>query len=171
MDTNNPWKIIGRGIRTGVLAGVAGTAVMTLSEKLEQAVTGRPNSFIPAHALERTLGLKTEPDQERQWMAWIAHWGLGTLPAALRGVMAEGGMRGPLASAMFLATRMTTDETMENVTGVGKPPWSWGPKLAAIDVLHKGVYAFATGLVADKLASTPPPLAQRTGGHGPQGSF
>jgi hypothetical protein len=168
---NETWKVIGRGMRNGMIAGVAGTVAMTLSEKVEQAVTGRPNSFIPAHALERVLGLKTKPDQERQWLAWFAHWGLGILPAALRGVMAEGGMRGPLASTMFFVTRMTTDETMENVTGVGKPPWSWGKELGAIDILHKGVYAFATGAVADALANTPPPLATPTGGHGPGGSF
>lgn len=74
-------------------------------------------------------------------------------------------MRGPLASALFFTARMTTDETMENVAGVGKPPWSWPAGLASIDVLHKAIYAFATGLVADRLASTPPPLARRSGGH------
>ena len=108
---------------------------MTLSEKTEQAITGRPNSFIPAHTTERMLGLR------------------------------------PMANAMFWVTRLTTDETMEVVSGVGKPPWSWPAKLASVDVFHKGVYAFATGMVADRLASTPPPLAQRTGGHGPRGSF
>lgn len=56
-------------------------------------------------------------------------------------------------------------------TGVGKPPWSWPPKLAAVDVLHKAVYGFATGAVSDALATTPPPLARRSGGHGPEGSF
>ncbi len=144
---------------------------MTLSEKLEQVATGRPSSFIPAHTLERVLGLDTKRDKQRLWMSWMAHWGLGIVPAALRGVMAEGGMRGPLASAMFYVTRLTTDETMENVTGVGKPPWSWGPRLGAVDLGHKAVYAFVTGAVADRLASTPPPLAQRGGGHGPSGSF
>jgi hypothetical protein len=144
---------------------------MTLSEKIEQAITHRPNSFIPAHTVERLLSLPTKPDKQRQWLSWVTHWGLGTLPAALRGIMAEAGMRGPLASSMFFVTRLTTDETMENAAGVGKPPWSWGPKLGAIDMLHKAVYAFATGAVADKLATTPPPLARREGGHGPSGSF
>lgn len=168
---NETWTVIGRGVKTGMLAGFAGTVAMTASEKIEQALTGRPNSFIPAHAMERVLGLPTKPDSERKVMAQVAHWGLGVMPAALRGVMAEGGMRGPLASTMFFVTRLTTDETMENVTGVGKPPWSWGAKLGAIDNLHKAVYAFTTGAVADKLASTPPPLARREGGHGRNGSF
>jgi hypothetical protein len=163
---NDTWKVMGRGVCTGVLAGVAGTVAMTLSEKLEQAITGRPSSYIPAHTVERFLGLPTKPDEQRKWMNWAAHWGLGSIPAALRGIMAEGGMRGPLASAMFFVTRMTTDETAENVAGVGKPPWSWRAALASVDVLHKAVYAFVTGAVADALAATPPPLAHRSGGHG-----
>jgi hypothetical protein len=167
---NETWKVIGRGVRTGMIAGVAGTVAMTASEKIEQAITGRPNSYIPAHSVERILGLPTKSDEERKWMNWAAHWGLGTVPAALRGIMAEGGMRGPLASTMFFMARMATDETAENVTGVGKPPWSWRTALATVDVLHKAVYSFATGAVADKLASTPPPLAQRTGGHGYAGA-
>ena len=162
----NAWKIMRRGAVNGMVAGLAGTVAMTVSEKIEQVITKRPDSYIPAHAMERILGLPTKPDEERRWMSWLAHWGLGIVPAALRGIMAEGGMRGPLASGMFFVTRMTTDETIENVTGVGKPPWAWPPKLAAIDALHKAVYAFATGAVADALATTPPPLAQRTGGHG-----
>jgi hypothetical protein len=44
-------------LASGLLAGVAGVAAMTLAEKLEQAVTGRPNSYVPAHTLERLLGL------------------------------------------------------------------------------------------------------------------
>ncbi len=79
-------------------------------------------------------------------------------------------MRGPLASGMFFVTRLTTDETMENVAGVGKPPWSWPAKIVLPGLVHKAVYAFATGAVADALASTSPPLAQATGGHGPSGS-
>lgn len=163
------WKIIARGTGNGLVAGAAGTAAMTVSEKLEQAITGRPSSYIPAHSVERMLGLKTKPDEQRRWMNWASHWGLGMVGAPLRGIMAESGMRGPLASGMFFVTRLTTDETVENITGVGKPPWSWNKALATIDVLHKAVYAWATGLVADRMASTPPPLAQREGGHGLRG--
>ena len=165
------WAVIARGTWKGMVAGIAGTAAMLASEKLEQRITGRPNSYIPAHTLERFLGLPTKPDRERTVMNEAAHWALGVVPAALRGVMAEGGMRGPLASMMFFATRLTTDETMENVAGVGKPPWAWPARDIVPGMLHKAVYAFATGAVSDALASTPPPLAERTGGHGRGGSF
>jgi hypothetical protein len=43
----------------GRVAGAVGVAVMTLGEKLEQALTHRPNSVVPAHILERLLGLPT----------------------------------------------------------------------------------------------------------------
>ena len=46
----------------GLLAGAVGVAAMTLAEKLEQALTGRPNSYVPAHTLERLLGLPARPD-------------------------------------------------------------------------------------------------------------
>jgi hypothetical protein len=52
----------------GALAGAAGVAVMTVGEKLEQAVTKRPNSYVPAHTLERLLGLPTRPDSQRLWL-------------------------------------------------------------------------------------------------------
>jgi hypothetical protein len=39
----------------GLAAGAFGVAVMTAVEKVEQSLTGRPNSFVPAHTLERLL--------------------------------------------------------------------------------------------------------------------
>jgi len=59
----------------------------------------------------------------------------------------------------------TTDETMEQVAGVGKPPWSWPPKLAAVDVPHKAVYAFASGAVSGRArhhAAAAGPAQRRT---------
>ncbi len=55
------WTTLG----AGALAGTAGVVAMTLGEKAEQALTGRPNSYVPAHTLERLLGLPTRPDSER----------------------------------------------------------------------------------------------------------
>ncbi len=52
----------------------AGFAAMTAAEKLEQALTRRPNSFVPAHTMERLLRLPSEPDEERLWMNWAMHW-------------------------------------------------------------------------------------------------
>ena len=68
----------------GLLAGLAGVAAMTAAEKVEQAVTGRPSSFVPARVLERLLGLQRRADQDRLWLNWAMHWGQGILLGAVR---------------------------------------------------------------------------------------
>ena len=141
-----------RGVARGLLAGAAGTAVMTAVEKVEQRFTGRPNSYVPAHTLERLLGLREKPDRERLVLNHAMHWGTGAALGALRGVMSEAGLRGPWASAMHSVVRLTTDQTLENATRVGAPPWTWPRGELAVDLFHKGVYAFATGAVADALS-------------------
>jgi hypothetical protein len=144
------------GVWKGMVAGAGGVAVMTLGEKLEQAITKRPNSFMPAHTLERLLGLPQKPDAERGALNIGMHVGQAILLGAWRGLMAEGGLRGARASAMFTLIRLANDQTLENVTGQGAPPWTWPRDELVVDVVHKGVYAFVTGAIADALAEDPP---------------
>ena len=129
---------------------------MTAVEKLEQAVTGRPNSFVPAHTLERLLRRPHRPDAERLGMDLVMHWGQGILLGTVRGVMAAHGLRGPVGSFLFLNLRLLNDQTLENATGAGALPWTWPVDEQVIDLLHKGVYAVVTGLVADRLVAGPP---------------
>lgn len=127
--------------------------VMTAVERLEQRVTGRPDSHVPARTLERLLGL-TEAGQRQLLIRNLGmHLGQGALLGALRGVMAAAGLRGPWASAMFWAVRLVNDQTLENATGVGAPPWTWPRRELLVDLAHKAVYATATGVVADRLAA------------------
>jgi hypothetical protein len=139
-----------------MIAGAGGVTVMTLGEKIEQRLTGRPDSYMPAHTLERVLGARRRPDSERRAMNLGMHIGQAILLGAWRGLMAEGGLRGPRASAMFTVIRLANDQTLENITGQGAPPWTWPRDELALDVLHKAVYAFATGVIADALAEDPP---------------
>jgi len=101
-----------------MLAGVAGVAAMTAGEKLEQMVTHRPNSFVPAHTLERLLGLPRKRDSDRLWLNWTMHWGQGILLGTARAFMAERGVRGPFGSFLFWNLRLLTDQTLENATGI-----------------------------------------------------
>ncbi len=148
----------------GALAGVAGVAAMTAGEKLEQLVTGRPNSYVPGHTLERLLGLPERRDSERWLLNHAMHWGAGTMVGALRGVMAQAGLRGPRASLLHTAVRLTTDQTLENATGVGAPPQTWPRSEQVIDVAHKTVYGLVTGAVADALTDEELALRRRDPG-------
>lgn len=145
----------------GLLAGAAGVAVMTLGEKLEQLVTKRPNSYVPAHTLERLLHMPMRPDAERLRLNWTMHWGQGIVLGVVRALMAEKGIRGPIGSFLLMNLRLLNDQTLENVTGVGALPWTWPVDEQAIDLLHKGTYAFATGAVADLLIAGPKGMPAR----------
>lgn len=140
-----------KNLLRGLLAGAAGVAAMTLAEKLEQAYTKRPNSFVPGHTLEHLLRLREKPDRQRVGMNLAMHWGQGMLLGALRGLMAQRDIRGPVGSFLFMNMRLATDQTLENATGVGAPPWTWPRDEQAIDLAHKAIYAFTTGAVADRL--------------------
>ena len=137
----------------GLLAGAAGVAAMTLAEKIEQSFTGRRNSFVPAHTLQRLLGL-SRPNRDDLRLNWAMHWGQGIALGPLRALMAEQGLRGSVASFLFLNARLFNDQILENATGAGAPPWTWPLDEQRVDLLHKAIYAFVTGYVADQLASS-----------------
>ncbi len=139
----------------GALAGLAGAAVMTAGEKLEQTFTRRPNSHVPGRTLANLVGLP-RPDEDRFARNMAMHYTAGAMLGALRGLMAAANLRGPLASVMHAPVRLTTDQILENVSGVGAPPWTWPRDELVIDVVHKGIYSLATGAVADATISALP---------------
>jgi hypothetical protein len=145
----------------GAAAGVLGVAAMTTVEKLEQAVTHRPNSYVPGRTLMTLFG--RHPADDLRPLAWnhAMHWGTGAALGALRGVWAAVGLRGPRANLAHTVVRLATDQTLENATGVGAPPRTWPRREQVVDVAHKAVYSFATGLVAERLV--PPRLESRRG--------
>lgn len=136
---------------------------MTVVEKLEQRLTGRPSSYVPAKTLSHLLGLQ-RPDSDHWPRNMAMHWSNGIVLGAVRGVMAAANLRGPGAAVLHTPLRLAWDQTLENLTGVGAPPWTWPRDEIAIDVMHKAVFSLATGVVADALIE---PLAgssaRRTG--------
>jgi hypothetical protein len=143
-----------RALWEGLLAGTAGVMVMTLGEKVEQRLTGRPDSHVPARVLQRLTGMRERPGGRQPVPVNLAmHFGQGMLLGVLRSVMAHAGLRGPWSSAKFAVVRLTNDQILENATGVGAPPPTWPRRELAVDLLHKTVYAFTTGVVADALAA------------------
>lgn len=154
-------RALARAAVVGSAAGVVGVAVMTAGEKVEQAVTRRPHSFVPARALLTLLGRRpSDADRPAGWNHAM-HWSTGALLGALRGVWSATGLRGPLASTWHTAVRLAFDQTVENLTGVGAPPKTWPRSEKTVDVLHKTVYSLVTGAVSDRWIA--PTLESRRG--------
>jgi hypothetical protein len=137
----------------GALAGLAGVVVMTLGEKLEQTVTSRPSSYVPARALLTLLGRHAGDDEQPAAWNYAMHVGTAVAVGALRGVWAVVGLRGSRANLAHTVVRLAVDQTVENTTGVGAPPHTWPAMEQWVDVAHKGVYSFTTGFVADRLVA------------------
>ncbi|GAB7192941.1 hypothetical protein NUM3379_36500 [Kineococcus sp. NUM-3379] len=160
MGGSRPGTLLAAAAR-GAVAGLAGVAAMTAGEKAEQALTHRPDSYVPARALLTLLG-RRPGEGERPLLANHAmHWGTGALLGALRGVWAVTGLRGPRAHLAHTAARLCFDQTVENATGAGAPPRTWPVREQAVDIAHKAVYSVVTGIVAERLVA--PELESRRG--------
>ncbi|HBD22177.1 hypothetical protein ACIQCV_13960 [Dietzia maris] len=150
MTSGNRRAELLRAAGKGAAAGLAGGAAMIVTEKAEQLVTRRPDSYVPARALLTVLG--RSPDDGDKPMVWnhLMHFGTAASLGALRGVWAATGIRGVSASAWHTAVRLSVDQTVENATGVGAPPAAWPRGELAVDVGHKAVFAAVTGALADR---------------------
>ena len=124
---------------------------MVLGEKIEQRITRRPDSFVPARALLTVLG--RHPDDAAKPTSWnhVMHFVTAAVLGALRGIWSAVGIRGAYANVWHCAVRLGFDQTVENSTGVGAPPHTWPRRELVVDVLHKLVYSVVTGVIADRL--------------------
>ena len=151
---------ITRGAVAGAAAGIAGAGAMAATAMLEQAFTGRPDSYVPGHTLSHLLGLP-DPDSDRWGRNMAMHYLAGATAGAVRGIMSAANLRGPFASLMHSNLRLSFDQTLENATGVGAPPWTWPRDELVVDVAHKTVYALVTGSVVDALVEPSPTSSAR----------
>ena len=106
----------------GLVAGVAGVAAMTAAEKVEQLFTHRPNSYVPAHTLERLLQLTHKSDEAQLELNWAMHWGQGIVLGAVRGLMAERGLRGPVGSFLFMTCACSTTRRWRTPSASARRP-------------------------------------------------
>ncbi|KAK4236501.1 hypothetical protein C8A03DRAFT_45497 [Achaetomium macrosporum] len=151
-DPVRPHPRLGWGtvIAYGACAGLLGVAAMTAAEKVEQFFTGRQNSEVPGKTLARLINAKPQTTRELWGLNMAMHYGQGAAAAVIRGIASYYGFRGPFTDFMFVGLRLMIDQTLENWTGVGAPPWTWPVGEQVVDLLHKTVFAFVTGYFADR---------------------
>jgi hypothetical protein len=154
-------RLLAAAAARGAAAGLAGVAAMTAAEKLEQTITGRPNSYVPARALLTMAGRSPNDGASSPTWNHAMHWGTGALLGALRGIWSVTGIRGSEATATHTVVRLAFDQTIENATGVGAPPTTWPRPERVVDIAHKAIYSCVTGAVADHLV--PPALENHRG--------
>ena len=149
MQTKHPAGVTAK-IGRGILAGVAGTVVMTAFQKLvEMPITGRGESEAPADFAERILPVHPRTRQGRRRLNYITHFSLGGMWGTAYGIAAVAGLRGQKAVNTVFATVYTGDAILNTALGLYRPT-QWSRQDWIVDIVDKYVQAQATGLIFDR---------------------
>ena len=136
----------------GLVAGVVGTAAMTLSSSIEARLRGRAASSAPARATAKALGIADfEDDLARARFNDLSHWGYGTGWGIVRGLLAAAGLSPKAATAAHGAAIYGAAQVTLPALDVAPPAIFWKKEEVAIDLFHHLVYATATGLAYELL--------------------
>lgn len=132
----------------GLVAGLAGTAAMTVSSTIEAKRTGRGSSDTPARAVATVLGVDDfEDDAAKERTNQLAHWGYGTALGAVRGLLGATDLSRNLADVGFHATVWGAEQTLLPGLGAAPPVTQRGGRKIASDLTHHTVYSATTNAV------------------------
>jgi hypothetical protein len=138
---------VASSIGKGLLAGLAGTAAMTVSSTIEARLRHRAASSAPARATAKVLGIKEfESDLAQARFNDLSHWGYGTSWGVLRGLLATTGMKPKAANALHGAAIYGAAQVTLPALEIAPPAIFWPKQEIAIDAWHHAVYAAATGV-------------------------
>lgn len=141
---------LGAAIGKGLLAGLAGTVAMTLSQMIEMKITKRKPSNAPADAVKKTLHIVPEPGHKKTFSNGV-HYAYGTSWGVIRGLLSLAGITGFAATSVHLAAIWGTAISIETALDIAPPVTEWASKDISIDILHHAVYAIVTGIVFDAI--------------------
>ena len=147
----NPIKQVATALGAGLIAGLAGTAAITISQMIEMKITKRKASDTTTKAAAKVLDIKPVNQGKKAKVGQEIHWVYGTTWGTVRGLLSLVGLTGSPATAAHFAGVWGTELVMLPGLDVAPPITEEEPKAIAIDVLHHAVYAIVAGLVFDAI--------------------
>lgn len=138
-------------IGAGLLAGLAGTAAITVSQMIEMKITGRKASNTPIEAASKVLDVTAVSEEKKPKVSQEVHWAYGTTWGIARGILSLTGLKGWAADLAHFASVWGAALVMLPSLKVAPPIQEEEPKTIGIDILHHAVYAVAAGLVYDMI--------------------
>jgi hypothetical protein len=144
---------IGGAIGKGLLAGLAGTAAITISQMIEMRITKRKASEAPVKVAEQVTDVKPAAEESKQKVSREIHWAYGTSLGIARGLIGLSGLSGLPAIGAHFAAVWGAAIVMLPSFNAGPKVTEEEPKAIAIDAMHHAVYAIAAGLTYDALDS------------------
>ena len=145
-DKPSTATVLGRG----VLAGLAGTVVMTAFQRLvEMPVSQRKESYAPADFAEKLLPVHPTTAAGRQRLNYITHFALGGMWGTAYGAAAAKGLRGQRAVNTVCAVVYTGGVLLNTARGLYQPS-RWTDKDWVIGILDKYVQAQASVAIFER---------------------
>lgn len=135
----------------GLLAGLAGTAAITLSQMIEMKITKRQPSDAPVKVASQVTGAAPADESQKEKLNNEIHYAYGTSWGIVRGLLGLAGLKGVPATLIHFGAIWATELVMLPKYDVAPPVNEQEPKSVAIDALHHAVYAVAAGLAYDAL--------------------
>ncbi|WP_202925342.1 hypothetical protein [Mucilaginibacter sp. 14171R-50] len=151
LHEDNTFGALGSAIGKGLLAGLAATAAMTLSQMIEMKINKREPSDATLKVAEDTAGLKPASPQEKQQLSQEIHWSYGTAWGIARGLIGLTGLKGLPATLAHFGAVWGAALVMLPKHDAAKPINKQKPQEIGIDILHHGIYAVTAGMVYDAL--------------------
>lgn len=148
---NNAFQQVGAAIGVGLIAGLAGTLAISLSQKAEMKLTKRKPSTTPADAVEKTLDLKATTEEKKPAVSNTIHWAYGTFWGVTRGLLSLAGVTGLPATLLHFAAVYGTELILLPNLNLAPPITEEDPKAIATDAMHHVVYAAGAGFVFDAI--------------------
>lgn len=128
----------------GLAAGLAGTAAMSLSQRVEMAATGRELSATPAKAVCQLLGFETHTQAQEQHLALAAHWAYGTTWGLAQSLLSR--VPEPERSLLYFPAVWGVGATLLTGSKLAPPPTQWSTKSLLTDLGHHAIYTAAVSL-------------------------
>jgi hypothetical protein len=132
--------VIGRGLA----AGFVGTCALTLAQRIEMRITGRPPSDLPAQVAEGVLRISVS-GRQRELAGVAAHWINNTASGVGRAALGATGLHGAPAAAGTMALYFGGEALLFRSLGFPRAA------LRPVDVLHAAVWATATNAAYELL--------------------
>ncbi|MGI4752074.1 MAG: hypothetical protein ACRYFB_15680 [Janthinobacterium lividum] len=143
---------LGTAIGIGIMAGIVGTAAITISQMIEMKADGRKPSTAPVDAVSKVLDMKPTDEENKAKVSQQIHWAYGTSWGVVRGLISLTGLKGWKATLVHFAAIWGTEMVMLPSLDIAPPATEEDAQTISIDGLHHVVYAVAAGLAFDAMA-------------------
>jgi hypothetical protein len=132
---------VATNIGKGIVAGLAGTLAISISQMIEMRISRRKPSTAPADAAGKVLGVRARDEVGKARFGNAVHWAYGTAWGLVRAGLGGARRSRFWAPLVHLAAVQAVAMLMLPALKVAPPETKWGAGEISKEVLHHTMYA------------------------------